>query len=175
MASEPTIQTAAKDPALRPQLSGIFVPRAILEDPRLTLLEKLLFGLLDGYAKGELGCFASNGYFSRVFGRTPRAIRGAILNLEAAGLVRRRSAYSFTNPDKKGGLSRREIETVSTYAIRQVQDAARRKKISGGGGRKFPPYNKEILDNPPNPPIGGKRPSRLKKIKLTSKDYGRGF
>lgn len=172
MSAEPTTTPAAADQPERPQLNGIFVPRAILEDGRLTLLEKLLFGLLDGYAKGERGCFASNGYFSRIFGRTPRAIRDAIATLEAAGLVRRRNLVDFKNPDSKYGFSRRTIETVSSAAIRQAQEWGGRKKIAGGGGRKLPPYNKGIGDNPPNPPKGGRR---VRKIKLTGKDYGRGF
>lgn len=152
---EPTIQKA-------PGLTGIFVPRAILEDQRLSLLEKVLFGLLDGFARGERGCFASNGYLARCLGRSNRCVRLALANLEAAGLVRR-----------IGSENRRTIATVSALAIASNQGEGGRKKIAGGGGRKLPTDIKERLKDPPNPPKGGRR--KFLKIKLTAADYGNGF
>lgn len=172
MADQPATTEALDETEARPQLTGIFLPRAVLEDGRLSLLEKVLFGLLDGYARGEKGCFASNGYLARVLGRTPRAIRDAISALEAAGLVRRRNLVDFKNPDSKYGFTRRTIETVSAQAIRRAIAEGGRKKTSGGGGRKLPPYIKEIDKDPPSPPKGGRKARR---IKLTAKDYQNGF
>lgn len=172
MADQPATTEALDTTEARPQLTGIFLPRAVLEDGRLSLLEKVLFGLLDGYARGEKGCFASNGYLARVLGRTPRAIRDAISALEVAGLVRRRSISSPSSGERNYGFDRRIIETVSAQAIRRAIDEGGRKKTSGGGGRKLPPYIKERDKHPPNPPKGGRKGRR---VKLTSKDYENGF
>lgn len=172
----PTTQTAAFDPASRPQLTGIFIPRAILEDARLSVLDKVLFGLLDGYARGERGCFASNSYLARVLVKSPRTIRDALMGLEKLGLVRRRfAAWHRTFPDGStvpSELRQRTIATVSSLAIETAQGG--RRKIAGGGGEKSPPYSKERLNtNPPNPPKGGR--GRVRKVKLTAKDYESGF
>lgn len=143
--------------------SGIFVPRQVLEDTRLTPSHRILYGLLDGLAKTEAGCYASNNYLAKVVGVKNRQVRNLIKQLEAWGYVSR------VIPSHTLGWSERHIETVSATALRSTK----------GGGNTLPGGWQQIATNikvnsntkPPNPLKRGSGRNR----KLGKADYSNGF
>lgn len=73
--------------------TGLWIPAAIVQDNRLTLLEKLLYAEIDALDKGndDKGCFASNAYLAKIIGSTERSISNAISNLKSLGLLGQKS------------------------------------------------------------------------------------
>lgn len=169
--------------------SGIFVPRIVLEDDRLSNTERLLFGMVDGLDDPGRGCFGSNAYFCKRLGISHRAIQNALCKLESLGYITR-----------GWGAGSRIIKTVTTEALEGVQkNAGGVQKTSRGGCRKMHPYrigDRKDLDNPPTPLKGGnkesreiwfdgqykgleplprKKPTRRRAMKMNPEDYRRGF
>lgn len=86
---------------------GVFVPREVLLNERLTSTEKMLFGIIQSL-DNERGCYASNGYLGKMLGVGQETIRQGIQNLEEQGLVSRISSESG-----------RTVRTVSTLSFTQ--------------------------------------------------------
>lgn len=152
-----------------PEFSGIFVPRIVLEDDRLSATDRILFGLVDGLAKSERGFFASNAYIAKTLRLTGRAVQQSLSRLEEAG-------YIFRSLGHLGG---RTISTVSSRALRVAYRSGGRNKLRGGvknisrGGEKyFAHIEKDIEKNKPSPltPPPSRGSARKKGI-----DYSGGF
>ncbi len=144
--------------------TGVFVPRIVLEDDRLTAPARILFGVLDGLAKSEAGCFASSAYLSRILGTKPRQLRNLLSLLERLRYIERRQT-------KRGW---RVIQTATSKALGTIQATPKdRQWIATGGGNGLPPYR--IEDKQYIPPNPLKRGKRVRKVKLTGKEYGNGF
>jgi hypothetical protein len=154
-----------------PRFSGIFVPRFVLEDARLSPTDRILFGLVDGMARSERGFFGSNLYLSKVLRLTPRGIQKSLARLKSLG-------YLWTT-ELEGG--RRFIATRSTMENSVAYHGeGGRTPVRGGtnsssrGGRtRVHPYikgdRKEDNSLTPNPSPSSKRPGK-KRI-----DYKGGF
>jgi hypothetical protein len=150
------------------RFTGIFVPRVVLDDPRLTPTDRILFGMLDGLNEPGRGCFGSNAYLANRLRIKERTLQDALEKLEALGYVTR--GYV---------MSRRIIRTVSAVALEGVRQTAGGDAVNRVGGCGKPhPYikgdSKEIKDNPPSPLKGGKR-VRRRALKVNPEDYSRGF
>lgn len=146
--------------------SGVFVPRLVLEDNRLTAPARILFGVLDGLGKSERGCYASCGYLARIVSVKPRQLRNLLSDLERLGYITR-------TPIPGGG---RILKTVTSQALQTVQGG--RQWIAGGGGNGLPTYRIEDKHNPLTPLKGGKVKRALRarnRKRLTGEDYGNGF
>lgn len=120
--------------------SGIFVPRFILEDKRLGHLDRILFGLIEGFAKSERGFFASNGFCSRLLGISPRRIQMSLKTLEEAGVIRRRLSIVSTKPFKV----ERTIRSVSSSALERATEPGREKNFAPHAKKTSPPPRRKL-------------------------------
>lgn len=151
-----------------PEFSGIFVPRIVLEDERLSATDRILFGLIDGLAKSERGFFASNAYVARTLRLTGRAVQQSLKRLESVGYISRRVGLN----------GRRTVTTVSSRALRNASFLGRNKlrggakNISRGGEKYFAHIYKGIEKTKPSPltPPPNRVSARKKGI-----DYSGGF
>lgn len=143
--------------------SGIFVPRQVLEDARLTPSHRILFGLLDGLAKTEAGCYASNNYLAKVIGVKNRQVRYLIRQLEGFGYISRLIP-------KADGWTERHIETVTATALR-INHTGGGNTMPGGWQQSATNIKTNSNTKPPNPLKRGSRRNR----KLGKADYNNGF
>lgn len=155
-------------PQTSDRFTGIFVPRIVLDDPRLTPTDRILFGMLDGLNEPGRGCFGSNAYLANRLRIKPRTLQDSLEKLESLGYVHR--GYV---------MSRRIIKTVSSVALEGVRQTAGGDAVNRVGGCGKPhPYikedSKEIKDNPPTPLGRGAR-IRRRALKVNAEDYSRGF
>ena len=143
--------------------SGVFVPRSVLEDHRLTAAARILFGCIDGLGRTQAGCWASSAYLGRICGVKPRQIRNLLKLLEGVGYIQRTLSKT----------GQRAIWTVTARALDEVQGAA----MDCRGGRQRIATNRieDKTQYPPTPLKGGKRGLRRRAMKLNREDYTRGF
>ncbi len=87
---------------------GIWLPKELLADERLTPQEKMLAAEIDSLDCGELRCFASNEYFQKIFKVSERVIQQMISKLKALGLI------SFHSTDGRTRRLQSHLKTVYT-------------------------------------------------------------
>ncbi len=63
------------------------IPAHIRYNANLTNLAKLLYGEISALSNALGYCYATNAYFSRLYGVTPRTITSAIAQLEQMGAI----------------------------------------------------------------------------------------
>jgi DNA-binding MarR family transcriptional regulator len=145
---------------------GLWIPKEILTDSRLSKTEMLIYSIIDALDNSN-GCYASNAYIAAQIGIDERNVRANLRRLEQAGYIIR------TELDN----GYRKIETTSTKTIRTVKESGKcpdplavafeseegedanilggRTQTSGGGGCKHPPNsiedNIEDIDNKDKP------------------------
>lgn len=158
-------------PKLPDLFNGVFVPRIVLEDARLTAPARILFGCLDGLSKTEQGCFASTPYLSQIVGVKPRHIRNLLRQLESLGYITR--ATNLAGWRVISTVSANALETASQGAAPQCRGAAL--ECRGGRHHSATYRIEDKLKQPPTPFKGGRRSFRMKKAKLEKGDYSRGF
>lgn len=67
---------------------GICIPREIWLHPEISITEKALWAEIDSlYSEEHGGCYASNEYFSKIFGTNERNIRRYLENLKKFLLI----------------------------------------------------------------------------------------
>lgn len=66
---------------------GIWIPKEIWLDKRLTILDKAILVEIDSLSKNDCGCFASNKHFSEMFGCTERQASASISKMTKMGFV----------------------------------------------------------------------------------------
>lgn len=69
------------------QFKGVWIPKEVWLDEKLTYFEKAVYAEIDSL-DGEEGCFASNKYLAGFFGCTERHIRRALAHLSELGYVK---------------------------------------------------------------------------------------
>jgi hypothetical protein len=112
------------------------IPAVVRYDERLRANEKLLFGEITAltYSTGE--CWASNDYFSRLYGVSKQAVSKWILNLQKAGYI----SIKYLYVDGKKEIDKRIIEVstkvaeVSTY-------------VDGGINKSLSGYQQKVKEN----------------------------
>ena len=67
---------------------GMWIPREIWLDKRLSLVDKALLAEIDSFSTTEEGCFASNKYFAEFFGVCESTITKSIKKLKDYKLIR---------------------------------------------------------------------------------------
>ena len=65
---------------------GIWIPRDVWESRHLSIMEKVLFQEIHSL-DNELGCYASNRYFSEFFDVSERQIQNVIASLKEKGFI----------------------------------------------------------------------------------------
>ena len=67
---------------------GIWMPRELWLDDRLTAIEKFIFAEIDSLDDGENGCFASNEYLAEFCRCSERKVTAAIKKLVETGYIK---------------------------------------------------------------------------------------
>lgn len=125
------------------------IPAEIRYDDRLRANEKLLYGEITAltYKTGE--CWASNNYFSQLYGTSNQAISKWILDLKKYGYVDIEYVY-------KGKEIEKRVIKVSTYIdTYQQKDDRGINKCLGGYQQKFKENNTSINNTSINNNIRG--------------------
>jgi|TARA_Y100000310_G_scaffold289485_1_gene315923 hypothetical protein len=96
----------------KPNYYGI-LPAQVRYDTALTNLAKLLYCEISALASKDGICFATNGYFAKLYDSSERTISRAICSLEENGYVK------ITRHKKKGDVKvvKREIELMTKMSI----------------------------------------------------------
>ena len=92
---------------------GIWIPIEILMHPALTLLEKMLFGMIANLSATRKGCWASNRYLSAWMSVTPQTISKSISNLIKFNFIT--AEYAIIQTLKKGIKQVRTIRIDPQY------------------------------------------------------------
>ena len=124
---------------------GIWVPEVILQDSRLSPIEKLIGSLIISLDRGEEGCWASNQYLARMCLCSVTTVSTAISKLIKLGYIRRerfdgRRRYlksclsdferlSYRNRD--AALAKTETDNIKDMKAYKKADNIR--KIRSGG------------------------------------------
>lgn len=66
---------------------GVWIPRAIWLDERLTALDKIIFTEIDSLDIGDEGCYATNEHFAEFCQCTERKVTQTISKLKSLGLI----------------------------------------------------------------------------------------
>lgn len=76
------------------EFTGIWIPREIWEDDRLSIHDKVAFAVISGLARGEAGCFATNKALAEFCKTSERQICRTVGNLIKFGYLRTENAGS---------------------------------------------------------------------------------
>lgn len=68
--------------------TGIWIPAEIVMNDKISWTEKCIYAYIHALSKSPKGCFASNQYFSKVFGISKSSISKYISSLKKLGLVK---------------------------------------------------------------------------------------
>lgn len=118
---------------MEPAFTGIWIPREVLEDERLSMTDKFVYAIVDGLDNEE-GCWASNGYIAKIANVTDRQVKNIIKTLVECGLVVRQTAPDGT----------RVLRTVTRLALLKVRGEA---DFLGGVKQTSPKGVKQISPN----------------------------
>lgn len=92
---------------------GIFIPREIWLNPRLTLIDKGVLAEIDSLDRGdEDGCYASNKHFAEMFGCSERQVSASVKKLLTLGYV------SFIRTDGR----RRYLRSCIKMCVGRVEE-----------------------------------------------------
>lgn len=107
------------------------IPAHVRYNNDLTYLARILYGEISALCNALSYCYASNGYFARLYGCTVRTVSAAISQLERAGLITMRT------------VEHRRLITVfvattgghgSNGAVPPAENPETRKELESGGG-----------------------------------------
>lgn len=96
------------------------LPASVRYDKRLRASEKLLYGEITALTQKTGECWASNSYFSELYGVTNQAISKWILDLRECGYI----DISYTFNGKK--VDKRIIKLISTYVDNDINKSINR-------------------------------------------------
>ena len=126
------------------------IPAAVRYDPRLPPNAKLLYAEISSLTDAEGFCFASNGYFQRLFELSERTIQNLLRALQDGGYIR--------IEDGNGGSGRRKIFAgINPVGENPAENCGvTPQKIAGGGAKNCTHNKKENRkeNNPPKAPQG---------------------
>jgi hypothetical protein len=139
---------------------GIWIPREIWLDRRLTYFERALFSEIHSL-NGKDGCFASNEYFCAFFEEKERKIQDGLAKLKSIGYIWVESFDGRT----------RILRTTLTPEIKQISPEPVKSLFSTSGVSDFAPLGCEI----PHPSTGADTLYREKKDNKEETTQGVGF
>ena len=144
------------------------IPADVRYDDQIPANAKLLYGEVSSLVRAYGYCFASNQYFSQVYGWSPDSVSRLLKALEKRGYIKRE-----LEKDKSGQVVRRKIYlSVSIPRIQPPDNFADtpRQKSREGTDKKVGDTNlSNTSNNPPNPPEGDGEPKGKKNSRQRSK------
>ena len=69
-------------------LPDIVIPAEVLFHPKLTMTEKMLFGVINNLAYNPNGCWATNRYLGKLLSIEPQTVSKMISNLKNQGFLK---------------------------------------------------------------------------------------
>ena len=152
--------------ANRPSYYAV-IPADVRYDDQIPANAKLLYGEISALVSAEGFCYATNQYFSKLYGMADETIARLITKLEQAGHITR-----VLERDNSGQIvSRKLFLRVSVPEIHPLDEKINtpRQKNQEGIDEKVKETNLSNINNPPiSPPEGGDPP---KGRKSKSRDY----
>ena len=109
------------------EFTGIWIPREIWEDDRLSIHDKVAFAVISGLARGEAGCFATNKALAEFCKTSERQICRTVGNLIKFGYIRIENAGS---PVRRLYLASRQEERQNGGEERQIGEV-KNAKLAG--------------------------------------------
>lgn len=96
------------------EFTGIWIPREVWEDDRLGVLDKVVFAVIAGLARGESGCYATNKALAEFCKCSERKVCASVSALASAGYIRvdggnaktRRMYITETTQNLRGNLAK---------------------------------------------------------------------
>ena len=120
------------------------IPANVRYDKRLKANEKLLYGEITALTNERGYCWASNKYFSVLYGVTPQAVSKWINGLKNCGYIS--IEYTYKNGTKE--IESRIIKLASTNVSQVVtNDSEVLTKVSGGINKSLGGYKQKVKDN----------------------------
>lgn len=142
------------------------IPSEVRYDDRIPANAKLLYGEISALVSAEGFCYATNQYFSKLYGMADETIARLITKLERAGHIVR-----VLERDQAGQIVARKLYLkVSVPEIHPLDEKINtpRRKNQEGIDEKVKENNRNIIIPPISPPEGG---DPLKGRKNKSRDY----
>jgi hypothetical protein len=97
------------------EFTGIWIPREVWEDDRLSVYDKVAFAVISGLARGEGGCFATNKALAEICKMSERQICKSIAALSESGYIRVENAGT---PVRRIHTEERTTCAVRTHDVR---------------------------------------------------------
>ena len=97
------------------EFTGIWIPRDVWEDDRLSIYDKAAFAVISGLARGEGGCFATNKHLAEFCKMSERQVCKSIAALADSGYIRVENAGT---PVRRIHTEERTTCAVSTHDVR---------------------------------------------------------
>lgn len=120
------------------------IPANVRYDKRLKANEKLLYGEITALTNERGYCWASNKYFSDLYGVTPQAVSKWINGLKNCGYIS--IEYTYKNGTKE--IESRIIKLALTNVSEVVtNDSEVLTNVSGGINKCFGGYKQKVKDN----------------------------
>lgn len=96
------------------EFTGIWIPRDVWEDDRLGVLDKVVFAVIAGLARGEDGCYATNKALAEFCKCSERKVCASVSALASAGYIQvdggnaktRRMYLAETSQKMRGNLAK---------------------------------------------------------------------
>ena len=134
-----------------PRYTGVWMPREVIEDGRLSMSDRFLYSIIDGL-EGDEGCWASNSYIAGVMGVTSRQVQNIVKRLVELG-------YVLREVDHLGNRTLRTVAKAALLAARggEADFVGGVKSISRGGMKSTSPNRIEKIEKKdstsPTPPF----------------------
>lgn len=97
------------------EFAGIWIPREVWEDDRLSLYDKAAFAVISGLARGEGGCFATNRHLADYCKVSERQVCKSVAQLAKTGYIR---VENSGTPVRRIFLEERTLCAVRTHDVR---------------------------------------------------------
>lgn len=132
---------------------GVWIPRDVFENDELTLHEKIVYSMIQNLSSDE-PCFASNGYFAKILGMSPRRVSSHISKIKAKGYVQVTLLRSKDGTVKKRNITTCHKTFVSTPPTESVHLSTDEQQVDGSVLYIIKDNNKEDNKDIINPKTG---------------------
>lgn len=119
---------------------GVWIPREVWTDEKLSWMEKLVFVEVDSLQDQQRGgCYASNQYLARFFGLSQSRVSEIITSLCRKGKVRR---FLVHHP-LDGRMETARLLKTERLTLRHSEGGTRRRRFTPSENRNTPSGNRE--------------------------------
>lgn len=125
---------------MKRDFKGVWIPKEVWLDEKLTWIEKLVFVEIDSLQDGEKGgCYASNRYLGHFFQLSGSRISEIVSNLKKKGYV---YVYLVHNP-LRGRIETERLIKTKKFTIRKAEGGTRKTGLTPSENQKTPSGNGE--------------------------------